>query len=196
MVFDLGGVLVELSGVDEMRELAGMASVDEVWARWLSCEWVRRYERGRCSTEEFGQGVVDDWGLELAPDEFVERFRRWPTGLLDGAAELVAAVRDRVPTACLSNTNALHWQEQGTKWGLAGWFDHIFLSHDLGLIKPDREVFDLVAEALATAPERIAFVDDNQINVDGARLAGFDAHLAIGPANARAALTALGVFGP
>ena len=55
VVFDLGGVLAEFSGVVTLRELAAIDSDDELWRRWLSCEWVRRFERGQCSPEEFAR---------------------------------------------------------------------------------------------------------------------------------------------
>ncbi len=78
VLFDLGGVLIDPGGVGPMRELSGLRSEDEVWARWLSCRWVRSFEAGRCSPEEFAAGLVDDWELELEPAAFLDEFARWP----------------------------------------------------------------------------------------------------------------------
>ena len=58
VLFDLGGVLIELGGVRALRELADIASDDEVWRRWLTCPWVRTFESGQSSTAEFADGVV------------------------------------------------------------------------------------------------------------------------------------------
>ena len=55
VLFDLGGVLIELDGVASMRELTGIESDDELWRRWLGCRWVRSYERGGCSADDFAQ---------------------------------------------------------------------------------------------------------------------------------------------
>ena len=60
VLFDLGGVLVELGGVPVLREWAQIESDQDVWARWLRCPWVRRYERGQCTRDEFANGLVDD----------------------------------------------------------------------------------------------------------------------------------------
>ena len=79
VLFDLGGVLIELSGVTVMRELAGMDSDDELWERWLSCPWVRAFERGECTPEEFAVGMVEEWTLTVAPDVFLSAFRGWST---------------------------------------------------------------------------------------------------------------------
>ena len=58
VLFDLGGVLLQLQGVPSMRKLSGISSDHELWSRWLGCPWVRRFESGTCSDEEFARGVV------------------------------------------------------------------------------------------------------------------------------------------
>ena len=194
VLFDMGGVLVELGGVGAMGELAGITDEAEVWRRWLECRWVREFERGDCTPEAFAAGVVDDWALPVSPSEFLASFRDWVRGPYDGALALVEEVQARVPIGLLSNTNALHWAEHRHALAFLDRFDHRFLSFELGLLKPDREVFDEVAAFLPTAPDRVLFLDDNQINVDGARAAGFRAARAVGPEGARAALVAAGVI--
>src|SRR5260221_3446261 len=93
VLFDLGGVLVDFGGVGPMRELSGIESDDELWRRWLTCRWVRSFERGGCSAEDFAAGVVSDWNLPITPDEFLEGFGNWLCGPLQGSDELVSAVR-------------------------------------------------------------------------------------------------------
>ena len=79
-------------------------------------------------------------------------------------------------------------------WGLGSLFDVTFLSYEMGLVKPDREVFDHVAASLGTPPGRIVFLDDNAINVEQAAAVGFAARQARGVDEARAALVDLGVL--
>src|SRR5271163_530084 len=64
VLFDLGGVLIQTGGVGPMRALSGMESDEALWARWLGCRWVRRFEAGACTPEEFAAGVVADWELD------------------------------------------------------------------------------------------------------------------------------------
>jgi putative hydrolase of the HAD superfamily len=106
----------------------------------------------------------------------------------DGAEELVAECAERVCVAMLSNMNAVHWEGVVSAWPLIKRFDHVFTSFQLGLIKPDVEVFHHVVEALGVEPEQVFFVDDNTINVEGARRAGLHAQQVRGVAEARAAL--------
>ena len=195
VLFDLGGVLIDFRGVEPMKELAGIAHDDELWRRWLSCRWVRSFERGDCSADEFATGVVDDWDLALEPRAFLDAFRSWPGGPLPGADTLVEQVRRAVPAGCLSNTNALHWEEQFARWPILDAFEYRFLSFELGIVKPDRALFDRVAELLPAAPGRVLFLDDNAINVEGASAAGFVAMQVRGVDDARDALVATGVLG-
>jgi HAD superfamily hydrolase (TIGR01509 family) len=194
VLFDLGGVLIELGGVESMNALTGIESEDELWRRWLTCPWVRRFERGDCSPDEFADGMVDEWQLTVAPAAFLDAFAAWPLGPLPGAEALVAAVRAVVPTGCLSNTNALHWDRNFSTWPILDAFDFRFLSFELGVLKPDAELFDRVAELLPAPRDRVLFLDDNAINVDGARAAGFAAVTVRGVEEARGALVAAGVL--
>jgi glucose-1-phosphatase len=193
VLFDLGGVLIEVGGVRAMGDLAGIADDREVWRRWLTCRWVREFERGRCSVAEFAGGVVEDWGLSIGPEEFAEEFRLWTGGLFDGALELVEKTRAHVPTACLSNSNALQWSEY-LRTGITDHLDLLFLSHELDLIKPDPEIFDHVVEVTRSPADRLLFLDDNELNVVAARAAGLTAVEVKGVGEARDALLHFGVL--
>jgi HAD superfamily hydrolase (TIGR01509 family) len=194
VLFDLGGVLIDPGGVGQMREWSGVGSDEEVWARWLACRWVRRFESGQCSAEEFAAGVVDDWGLAVEPAAFLQAFGEWPRGPYGGATELVTELRDTVRVGCLSNTNALQWESHYEATPLADAFELRFLSFELGMVKPDRNIFDLVGDRLPVPPGRVLFLDDNAANVDAAVSAGFLAEQVRGIGQARDALVAEGLL--
>ena len=105
-------------------------------------------------------------------------------------------VRDEVPVGCLSNTNVLHWDDHFTEWPIFGEFDFRFLSFELGIVKPDRELFDRVAEMLPSPPDRVLFLDDNLINVEGATAAGFVSRVVRGVDEATDALVSAGLLAP
>lgn len=194
VLFDLGGVLIDPGGVGPMRELSGLASDDEVWARWLSCRWVRRFEAGRCTPQEFAAGLVEDWGLALTPDAFLVEFAGWPGSTYPGALDFVSEVRAQVPVGFLSNTNAVQWGANYEASPITEAFEHRFLSFELGMVKPDREIFDAVAARLPVPRERVLFLDDNAVNIDAAGAAGFEARHVRRVDGARAALVETGVL--
>ena len=140
--------------------------------------------------------MVETWSMAASPEVFLDAFVRWPQGLMPGARELAAATRSQLTIGCLSNTNALHAERHSAEEAVYDLFDHCFLSHEMGLVKPDREIYDHVLGALGCPPANVLFLDDNQINVDGARRAGLHAERARGTSEARAALARHGLTLP
>lgn len=194
IVFDMGGVLVELGPLTEILGDEPMAPED-FWERWLRSPTVRDFERGRCSPEEFGDRLVNELGLSFDGAEMVRRFAAWPKGLFDGAETLIAELPADVEVGVLSNTNALHWHGQRHHERIQALFTRTFLSYELGIVKPDAEMFAHVIDELRCRPQQIVYFDDNQINVAAAREAGIDAALARGPADCRRELVDRGLLG-
>jgi putative hydrolase of the HAD superfamily len=124
----------------------------------------------------------------------VRRFADWPKGLFDGAEALVAQLPEHLEVGVLSNTNALHWNGQRQHERVRALFTRTYLSYELGVVKPDLEIFAHVIDDLACEPAQILYFDDNQVNVDAARVAGIDATLARGPADCRVVLAARDVL--
>ena len=171
VLFDLGGVLIQPGGVGPMRDLSGIESDEALWARWLSCPWVRRFEAGRCTPEAFAAGVVADWELELDPDAFLQEFGRWPEPPFPDALDLVSAVQQSVPAGFLSNMNAFQWAANYEAIPLTDAFAFRFLSFELGLVKPDAAIFDAVAEQ-APGPPPAGPLPRRQRHERGGRCAG------------------------
>jgi putative hydrolase of the HAD superfamily len=194
VIFDLGGVIIELGPVSDVVGTGGHDR-DEFWSRWLRSEAVRQFEGGFCDADQFGKRLVAEFDLPFSPSELVDRFRAWPKGLFAGAEELLEELGQcgEVVVAALSNSNPVHWFEQQDAQLIRSLFDRPFLSFELNLVKPDRSIFDAVTHALAVQPDEIIYFDDNQLNVDAARAAGWRAQVADGPAVCRAHLADLGL---
>ena len=177
LLFDLGGVIVELSGVPQWAARAGSRESERlVWERWLRSPTVREFECGRCAPEDFSRRMVAEFELRVDSAEFLESFMAWPLGLYPGALALLRQLRARsYRLACFSNTNPVHWPRFLDEMDLRGHFDATFASFELGIVKPDVEAFREVAHRLDCEPERILLLDDNQLNVEGARRAGLRA---------------------
>ena len=197
ILFDLGGVVVELTGVQTMIEWSGGdITPEEVWRRWLRCGAVRDFESGKTSVEHFTAQAVEELGLSVSPERFLEGFRSWIGGTYDEIHDIIAELRGHTPVGCLSNTNQIHWETMTGKFGLDALFDHHFLSHHIGLTKPDREIFEHIISATSIRPGRILFLDDNLPNVEGARSAGLHSYHVRGASEAGKVLEELGLLGP
>src|SRR5439155_15846599 len=151
------GALVDLS--------AGRLTLEEARRRWLLSPWVRAHEMGLCSPEAFAANIVSELDLAVTPDAFLREFMRWRKGPLPGAVALVEALAQKRLLACLSNMSALHWEmhlADPDSRALLAPMEHPFISSEMGLMKPDRAVFERVIRELAIEPESILFFDDNR----------------------------------
>jgi glucose-1-phosphatase len=194
VLFDLGGVIIELGGVSSLQEIAGSVGDEEHWHKCLASPWVRRFEKGECSASEFSSQVVAEWELDVAPDRFLEIFRDWPIGPYPGSSDLLAEIRQSVQIGCLSNTNSMHWEHQTSLWPVLNMFDFRFLSFELGIAKPEEAIFRTVAEQVPFSRDRILYFDDVAVNSDAARSFGFRSEQVRGLEEARKVLREFGVL--
>lgn len=176
MLFDLGGVLIELAGIPRLLEwMEYRVDTDGLNKKWLYSEAIRDYERGRISSKEFAEKMVDEFELVVDAEQFLKEYEFFPKDFYPGARELLTYLSKEYRVAVLSNTNELHWNRFGKEECFAGFADRCFVSHLTGFMKPDAEAFHYVIEKLGCEPGRILFFDDNLPNVEAAKNAGMQA---------------------
>jgi glucose-1-phosphatase len=176
LLFDLGGVLVEFDGIAPLIQLSGGRLTPEEARRfWLESPWIKLLEVGRCTPQEFAAGVIADFNLTMTPDEFLTIFRSWEKGHRPGSLELLDALNGRFRLRCLSNNNSVHWQVLCRKSPIARKFERCYVSHEIGLIKPNRDVFEYVLKDVNLPAEAVLFFDDSPECVEAARRVGMHA---------------------
>lgn len=197
LLFDLGGVLVTWKGVEGLRDFSdGKMTLEESRLFWLNSEWVREFERGRCSASEFVKGILSELDFPIADERIMEAFLTWDKGPMTGAFELLTDLRTRYKVACLSNNEVVHWNRLKQEFKADHFFDKCYLSHEIGMIKPDPEIYEYVVEDLGIDPSGILFFDDNPECVDAARDAGMRAYVAKGVTEVRECLARLDLWPP
>lgn len=180
--FDLGRVLIRIcDGWPEACARAGVPSpalTDPAAFREIE-RLGEEHECGRIDTAGFVHGVARVTGLAPAQVEAIAR--AWLKGAFPGAAELVREVAaGPVASACLSNTNALHWSqmfEEGSPHRLPlEQFTHRFASHHIGAMKPAPAIYEHVEKTTGLPPESILFFDDHAPNIHAAAARRWHAH--------------------
>ena len=196
LLFDVGGVLVQLSGIDIMLGwLGNTMTAEDLWRLWLRSDAVRKFETGRIDASEFAVSVTAEFGLPIEPQRFLQSFTDWPIGLYPGTLEMLARIPAGYQRAVLSNSNALHWPRMLGDMRLGTAFDNHFASHLTGRIKPDADAFEHVVSSLDCPAAQVLFLDDNLLNVEAARSIGMHAARACGPDEAQRVLTHFGIIG-
>lgn len=174
IIFDVGGVLLrtfDQSPRQRWEERLGLNPGDAEMLVFNS-ERGRMAQRGEIAEEAHWQWVGS--ALNLSAAELVA-FRRdfWAGDRLD--SQLVQTIRQLRPhyqTGIISNAfdglrHILH-----TKYPIADAFDHIVVSAEEGMMKPDAGIFALSLTRLGRAAHEAVFIDDMPANVAGARAAG------------------------
>lgn len=188
ILFDIGGVLVELNGLPSIAKLLNsQQSYDVIYDRWMSSPSVIAHETGQIDGQIFAIGAVRDLDLSISPDAFLTNFATWIVGLFPDTLRLLNAIPDHMTVAALSNTSPTHWQKV-EETGLPQQFDALFLSHEIGHLKPASPSFEAVLNQLNLSAEQVIFFDDNINNVNAANALGFKAHQAFNPTDAATVL--------
>ncbi len=194
VLFDVGGVLVRLGGVRPMLEWLGYRMpTEDLWRTWLHSPSVRAFETGKIAGEEFARQLIDELRIQVDAGTFLDSFSGWPSDVYPGALELLDRIPPHYVRAVLSNSNAVHWPRVTEELGLGGIFDHYFVSHLTGRIKPDAEAFEHVLDTVGCRAAEVLFLDDNLLNVEAARRVGLEAFVVQGPDEAQRVLQQFGV---
>jgi HAD superfamily hydrolase (TIGR01509 family) len=180
LLFDLGGVLVDWDGITPLTLITdGRLIREKAQKFWQNSPSVKWFETGQCSDIDFALGVTAELNLSTPPDEFLVLFESWDKGPFPGAQQLIDNLSHYVPLYCLSNNNPIHWRNKGIQ-ELLGNFCKIFVSFEIGLMKPDPAAFQFVSDRVVELPEQILFLDDNIECVRAAQKLGFNARQAVG----------------
>lgn len=189
VLFDVGGVLVELSGLAMLLSwLGNRVTGEQVRTLWLTSPIVRLFETGKMQPTAFAEQMIAEMSLPIGSQEFLNELYIRGQRVLPGAVELVRRIPDNYVRATLCNTNALQWPSLMEQHDLIGAFDHHFASHLTGKIKPDEEAFLNVLATLDCEGPETLFLDDSQLNVAAAKRVGMTALQVNGPVEAEHAL--------
>ena len=176
LLFDLGGVLVDFSGVQDLAVLlGGRLSESEILERMGRYPPSEQFGLGKLSREDFANHFVKDWNLELPPQDFLREYQSWSRCLYPGAVELLTLLRPRFRLAVLSNSNELHWERNTNELGVTGLFEVAISSHQVGLYKPDPKIYLTALDRLGASPDSVMFFDDVPANVTAASALGIRA---------------------
>lgn len=193
VIFDLGGVLVRTTDPAPRARLAERLGLSPAELSRIIFDEESAYQAtlGAITTQEHWEAVRRKLGL--SPEEFpAVPAEFWGGDTLDqDLVDYLRALRPRYKTALLSNAWDDLRQVLEEHWKITDAFDEVFISAEVGLLKPDPRIYRLALERLGVAPQEAVFVDDFPENVAGARAVGMHAIQFRDPGQARAEVEAV-----
>lgn len=174
VVFDIGGVLLQLDYREAFRELfeGADAETHAAMTRLGADPTYDAFERGLVDEETYRRTLAARLGKELAP----ERFRALWNGIVgepySGIPELLVQLKQHCAVFALSNSNDTHIRSVRARFPWLGALDQLFSSHELGLRKPEPAIYEEVLRRIAIPAKRVLFFDDREENLVGAASVG------------------------
>lgn len=179
IVFDIGNVLLRWDPQAAFRHAIGSdAEIDALLAEVGFYDWNYEQDRGR-SRAEAVTAIAAHWPHHAdLMDGYFDRFGLTIQNRIQGSWDIATTLKDRGHRLwALTNFSADTWpQALDLHPDLSTLFEGIVVSGHERMVKPDREIFDLLCTRANAAPEACYFIDDSADNVAGARAAGWQAH--------------------
>lgn len=189
LIFDLGGVIIN---IDISLTIAAFAKHFGVSSSALEAFLNEQglwhlHEKGKLSDEMLLSGLnayflthLAEPTVSLSAAAFT---KSWNTLLLNIPQQriyLLQKLSSKYRLFLLSNTNATHIvevnrklaAENGIRSGLGSLFEKTYYSHDLGMRKPDAEIYEYVLQDKGLAAQETVFIDDNEQNIISASEVG------------------------
>ncbi|AJT41320.1 HAD family hydrolase [Psychromicrobium lacuslunae] len=174
-LFDYGMVISQpptAADWEALAEASGFAAEPESSAYW---QHRRGYDAGELSTEQYWQRVL---GRSVSSGQLAQLHaldvRAWSH--LNGETLDVLEAIDSTGAglALLSNMPVELAKDLGASSVWPRFFSKLYFSGQLGLVKPDAQIYQHVLDDLAVPAAQVTFIDDRQENLDAAAALGFN----------------------
>ena len=183
IIFDLGAVILNINyenTIDEFTKL-GVKNAENLYSKKVQTELFNKIETGKISNNEF----LRELQKETKNAKIKQVKIAWNAMLLDLPKErlqLIKKLKDNHTIYLLSNTNSIHINAFKEELGNKKWlefcelFDKMYLSHELGLRKPDAKIFEYILNEQKLKAEEVFFIDDSPQHIASAKKLGINCH--------------------
>ena len=184
IVFDLGGVLVDLDFKAAINGLqkAGFAKVKEQLQSFDREGIFQKFELGEMTAEEFRTAIRENSTVTLTDEEIDALWNAMLLEIPREKLELILDLRGKYMVYLLSNTNSIHWDYVCKNafnyrgFRVNDYFEETFLSYEMHLAKPDKAIYEKVLQDANLLAEETLFIDDSEANCKAAEEVGIHAH--------------------
>jgi len=181
IVFDLGGVIITLDqsqAVKRFEEL-GVKDAKERLDPYVQQGIFGNLEHGLITAEDFRSAISHIVGRDVNTEECEYAWQGYAKEVPErNLKALIRLRKEGYRILLLSNTNPfmMSWvgseKFDGKGHAISYYFDRLYLSYQMKLMKPDAEIFRRLLDAEKISPSEVLFVDDGPGNVAAARELG------------------------
>lgn len=182
LIFDLGGVILDLSVDHTLDAFADLSKItkEKVKELFISSPGFEDYEKGSLDDQAFREFIRETYSVSASDEAIDTCWNAMLLGIPPLKLDLLTKLQNEFQVYLLSNTNGIHLHHinevmlpkiAGAKV-LDNYFHKAYYSHLMCKRKPDADIFEQVIEENHLVPEQTLFLDDNAMNIEGAKSVG------------------------
>lgn len=194
IVFDYGEVISVSQSAADRAALVAISGLDPDLFWQLYDRYRDDLDQGVTLPREYWNLVARDAGVEWSPAQVQQLWaadiRSW-ISVEPGTVQLLAELHAGGTRVALLSNAGFDFSDPFRHSPMAAYFEAMFVSAELGLIKPDPEIYRVTAHELGISLEQMVFIDNKKINVDAAIALGVTGHVFTTVAELRAFLESL-----
>jgi FMN phosphatase YigB (HAD superfamily) len=185
IIFDLGGVILNIDYqlAAKAFERLGVENFDELYSQANQNKLFDLLEKGKISAAEFRNGIRAHCRKDLSDQQIDAAWNSMLLDLPEERLQLLASLKKTHRLFLLSNTNEIHMdfinhylQRTYGISDLSGYFEKMYLSYEVGMRKPDAEIFEFVLSQNKLAPSQTLFIEDSIQHIETAKRLSIQTH--------------------
>nr|MBA4405273.1 hypothetical protein [Nanoarchaeum sp.] len=160
VIFDVGGVYLQGSFIDFVNKSYRVLGIEDTFHADKEVVFDSDYNRGKIIAEECFRKY---FGVPISDNQMERIFDLWTTTwkATDEMLDLVGRLKENYKLAILSNSDFVN----SKKYTERGWYSHfdvLVLSHEEGILKPERRIYDITLGRLGLPASECVFIDDQE----------------------------------
>jgi len=182
LLTDMGGVLINLHWEENAKKIFNKKmNIDELHLFWTTSKSLSAYDKGEIKFSELIENLKNEYSINLSREEIVKYWLKIAGQPKKNLNTVINKIKERFTLALLSNTNEAHITSLKENYDFLEKFDNLFLSYEIGLLKPDPEFFLHAVKFYNASPKDFIYFDDIISNVEAANSIGMHAYQVFSP---------------
>jgi putative hydrolase of the HAD superfamily len=191
VVFDYGEVISVAPTDEDRTALLRVAGIDDNGAdAFWEAYWAHRdgLDEGTLAITDYWRGVANEldvqWSDALIHHIWATDFRGW-LSVEPATLEILVDLQEGGTRMALLSNAGRDFGSFFRHGSLGPLFEQFFVSGELGMIKPNAEIFLRVVTELGITAQQMVFIDNREVNVRGAEAIGARGHVFVGASDLR-----------
>ena len=183
IIFDLGAVILNIDYQNTINAFSklGVKNASSFYSKKVQTNLFNQIETGDITVEKFLTELQKETN-NASINQVAEAWNAMLLDLPENRLTLIQSLKKEYSIYLLSNTNTIHIDAFKKKLRKVNWkkfcnlFDKMYLSHELGLRKPNVAIFEYLLKEQNLQAHEVFFIDDSPQHIEGANKLGIKTH--------------------